>query len=248
MYSSFFAYFQSVPVEELPSQNHYQKQKGISEHVMENLNGQMLQAALSNDLAAVEKLVSQGANINYSDAWGNSAVFSAAWEGNIKALDFFYKLGAKISFDESNLLCNSAYNGKVDSVEWLLNIGENANFSFTDTGENALHYAISKTSEINERTQIVRVLIAAGTDVNKKTLVGKPTLCFMRDAYLKGETPLHRAAAYGNVAIVKMLLDAGAEPSIKDANGDTPISWGSWHLRDSEVLRLLRYEGVPDIH
>lgn len=215
---------------------------------MENLNEQMLQAALRGDLATVEKLVSQGANINYNDAWGNSAVFSAAWEGNTKALNLFYNLGAKVSFDDGNLLCNAAYNGKVDSVEWLLNNGENANFSFTNTGENALHYAISKTSEISDRAEIVKVLIAAGTDVNKKTLVGKPTLCFMRDAYLKGETPLHRAAAYGDVAIIKMLLDAGAEPSIKDANGDTPISWGSWHLRDSTVLRLLIYKGVPGIH
>ena len=215
---------------------------------MENLDEQMLQAALNSDLATVEKLVSQGANINYNDAWGYSAVFSAAWEGNTRALDLFYDLGAKISFDDGNLLCNAAYNGKVDSVQWLLNHGENANFSFTNTGENALHYAISKTSEINDRVKIVKVLTAAGTDVNKKTLVGKPTLCFMRDAYLKGETPLHRAAAYGNVPIIEMLLAAGAEPSIKDSNGDTPISWGSWHLRDSTVLRLLIYKGVPGIH
>lgn len=215
---------------------------------MENLDAQMLQAALNSDLATVEKLVSQGANINYNDAWGNSAVFSAAWEGNTKALDLFYDLGAKITFDTANLLCNAAYNGKIDSVKWLLDKGEDANFSFTDTGENALHYAISKTSEINDRVEIVKVLIAAGTDVNKKTLVGKPTLCFMRDAHLKGETPLHRAAAYGNAVMIKMLLDAGAEPSTQDANGDTPISWGSWHLRDSTVLRLLIYKGVPGIH
>jgi uncharacterized protein len=215
---------------------------------MENLDDQMLRAASKNDLAAVEKMVSRGANINYRDTWGNSAIFSAAWEGNTKALDLFYNLGAKISFDDANLLCNSAYNGKIDSVKWLLAHGENANFSFTNTGENALHYTISKTSEIADREEIVKVLIAAGTDVNKKTLVGKPTLCFMRDAYLKGETPLHRAAAYGNVTIIKMLLDAGADPSIKDANGDTPISWGSWHLRDSDVLRLLVYKGVAGIH
>ena len=123
----------------------------------------------------------------------------------------------------------------------------NANFSFTDTGENALHYTISKASEMSERTEIVKVLIAAGTDVNKKTIPGKSTLCFMRDAYLKGETPLHRAAAYANVTIVKMLLDAGADRSLKDANGDTPISWGSWHLRDTDILQLLVYEGVASV-
>lgn len=215
---------------------------------MENPDEKMLAAALNGDLATVEELVTQGANINYTDAWGNRAIFAAAWEGNLKALDLFYNLGAKISFENANLLCNAAYNGKVDSVKWLLDKGENANFNFADTGENALHYTLSKTSEMDERAEIVKVLIAAGTDVNKKTLAGKPTLCFMRDAYLKGESPLHRAAAYGNVAIVKMLLDAGAEPSMKDANGDTPISWGSWYLRDADVLRLLIYKGVPGIH
>jgi len=215
---------------------------------MENLDKKMLAAALDGDLSTVEKMVTQGADINYTDSWGNFAMFSAAWEGNQKALDLFYNLGAKITFDDCNLLCNAAFNGKVDSVKWLLDKGENANFTFTNTGENALHYALSKTSEMYDRTEIVKVLIAAGIEVNKKTLAGKSTLCFMRDAYLKGETPLHRAAAYGNVTIVKMLLDAGADPSMKDANGDTPISWGSWHLRDSDLLRLLIYEGVPGIH
>ena len=215
---------------------------------MEDLNKEMLAAAFDGDFVTVEKLVSQGADINYTDARGNFAMFAAAWEGNTKALDLFYKLGANISFDDANLLCNAAFNGKVDSVKWLLDKGENANFSFEDTGENALHYTISKTSEMDERTEIVKVLIEAGIDVNKRTLPGKSTLCFMRDAYLKGESPLHRAAAFGNTIMIKMLLDAGAEPSMKDANGDTPISWGSWYLRDANVLRLLIYEGGPGIH
>ncbi|MFT3703286.1 MAG: ankyrin repeat domain-containing protein [Agriterribacter sp.] len=220
----------------------------ISTNEMNNLDEKMLAAASIGDLAAVEKLVNQGANINYIDAWGNSAIFTAAWEGNIQALDLFYGLGAKISFHDANLLCNAAYNGKVDSVKWLLDKGEDVNFVFTDTGENALHYTICKRSEMDERAEIVEILIAAGIDVNKKTIQGKSTLCFMRDAYVKGETPLHRAAAYGNIAIVKMLLDAGADPTAKDANGDTPISWGSWHLRDADILRLLLYEGVAGIH
>jgi cytohesin len=214
---------------------------------MKDLDEKMLAAASNGDLVTVEDLVARGADINYKDAWGNCAVFAAAWEGNIKALDLFYNLGARISFDDANLLCNAAFNGKPNSVKWLLEKGEDANFTFADTGENALHYTICKMSEIDERTEIVKMLIASGTDMNKKTLPGKSTLCFMRDAYLKGETPLHRAAAYGNAAIIKMLLDAGADPSVKDANGDTPISWGSWYLREADILRLLLYEGVPRI-
>lgn len=214
---------------------------------MSGIDQQLLDAALKGDLATVEKLASQGANINYADQWGNCAVFSAAWEGNIEALDLYHKLGALMNLESNNLLCNAAYNGQAGSVKWFLEKGADPNFTFANTGENALHYTISKPSEIDQRTEIVRLLVAAGTDVNKKTIKGVETLCFMRDAFLKAETPLHRAAAYGNIAIIKLLLEAGADPSVKDANGDTPISWGSWHLRDSDVLKLLLYGNVAGI-
>ena len=211
------------------------------------LEKDMLSAATGGDLATVEKLVKQGADINYRDTYDNFAMFTAAWEGNLEALDLFYSLGATISYDDINLLCNAAYNGKSGSVKWLLEKGENANFSFSATGENALHYTISKTSEMDERVEIVKMLLTAGIDVNKKTIAGVSTLCFMRDAFLKAETPLHRAAAFANVAIIDMLLKAGAQPDMKDANGDTPLSWGSWYLRDSDILRLLLYPGVSGI-
>ncbi len=47
----------------------------------------MLAAALSGDMATVEELVTRGANINYTDTWGNRAIFAAAWEGAQKALE-----------------------------------------------------------------------------------------------------------------------------------------------------------------
>ena len=49
----------------------------------------------------------------------------------------------------------------------------------------------------------------------------------MRDARTKGETALHRAAAFGEEGTVKMLLDAGARREARDANGDTPLSWAN---------------------
>jgi cytohesin len=215
--------------------------------VNNQLNQQMLDAALQGDLTTVEKLVKQGADIDYNDQWGNCAIFSAAWEGNIYALEKFYSLGAAIDLGgDKNLLFNAAYNGQLESVKWFLKKALDPMHSL-ETGENALHYTISSTGKMKERTEIVKVLVNAGADVNKKTIPGKETICFMRDAFLKGETPLHRAAAYGDEDMIKALLQAGAEPSTKDANGDTPISWGSWHLRSSGVLRLLLYGNVARI-
>jgi len=214
---------------------------------MDNLNQQMLDAALNGDLGTVEKLVSQGADINYTDQWNNCAVFTAAWEGKIEALKLYKELGATIELEDNNPLCNSAYNGQANSVKWLLENGANATFTFKKTGENALHYTICKTSEMDERAEIVKMLIDAGCDVNKKTIRGAETLCFMRDAFLKSETPLHRAAAFGNETIIKFLLEAGADPSTKDANGDSPISWGSWYLRNSSILKMLLYGDVAGI-
>ncbi|HTF19222.1 MAG TPA: ankyrin repeat domain-containing protein [Chryseolinea sp.] len=211
---------------------------------MESLNQQMLKAAMQGDLDAVRTLVSQGADINYRDKWSNTAIFSAAWNGNVKALETFYDLGANLDLGDANLLCNAAFNAQVESVKWLMQKGEDSNYTLKETGENALHYVISQTNNMDARTEIVKLLVNSGTDVNKRTIPGRVTLCFMRDAFLKGEVPLHRAAAYGDEAMINALLEGGADPSTKDKNGDTPISWGSWHLRPSSVLRLLVYGDV----
>jgi uncharacterized protein len=72
-------------------------------------------------------------------------------------------------------------------------------------------------------------------------MVGAETDAFMRDCRTKGETPLHRAAAFGNEEDIRLLLDAGARVEAKDANGDTPLSWASWYLRPGAVLHALCY-------
>lgn len=94
---------------------------------MANLDQQMLQAVVEGDLATVASLVSQGANINYIDPWGNCAMFTAAWEGNIEALDLYYSLGAVLELEDNNPLCNAAYNGQLGSVKWMIEKGANPN-------------------------------------------------------------------------------------------------------------------------
>jgi hypothetical protein len=87
----------------------------------------------------------------------------------------------------------------------------------------------------------MKVLLSHGADPNRKTKPGIETGAFMRDCRTKGETPLHRAAAFGDEEAIQLLLDAGAALDAKDANGDSPLSWASWYARPASILRKLCY-------
>jgi uncharacterized protein len=42
---------------------------------------------------------------------------------------------------------------------------------------------------------------------------------------------------------IDLLLTAGARLDAKDMNGDSPLTWASWHLRPDSILRKLCYDG-----
>lgn len=90
-----------------------------------------------------------------------------------------------------------------------------------------------------DRLDIVKLLIAHSVDPNQTTIAGIPTGIFWRDVRTRGETPLHRAAAYAAEDTVKFLLASGADRTIRDANGDSPQSWASWHWRPKALIDLL---------
>ena len=75
----------------------------------------------------------------------------------------------------------------------------------------------------------MKLLLAAGADVNRKTLDGGETSLFDGVARLWGETPLHFAAAYASADMVRILLEAGADKNIPNAHGDLPRSYYSRH-------------------
>jgi ankyrin repeat protein len=165
-----------------------------------------------------------------------------AYYGDVSAIRHLLAHGAALETLGENLdLAGACFHGYWRLAEFLVENGASVNRNAADTGETPLHAALSKANRW-KYTPVVRLLLAHGADPNIATISGRETGAFMRDCRTKGETPLHRAAAFGNEDDIEALLAAGARVDARDANGDTPLSWASWYLRPGSVLGLLLHE------
>jgi ankyrin repeat protein len=83
------------------------------------------------------------------------------------------------------------------------------------------------------RTQAILRLVALGADTNRRGTFGGPE-------HGDGTTALHHAAEGGHLDAIEALLDAGADPTVRDAlyNG-TPADWAE-HFARTEARDLLR--------
>ncbi|MBA3352637.1 MAG: ankyrin repeat domain-containing protein [Blastocatellia bacterium] len=144
------------------------------------------------------------------------------------------------SVDLNNELGHASFFGHWKVVDFLITHGADVNFALADTGETPLHNALWKAGR-PYFLNVLKLLVENGADVNAKTVPGKESGAFMRDVRTKGETPLHRAAAYGDEEMIRYLLDNGSDKQARDANGDSPISWASEHLRPGSILKLLAF-------
>ena len=129
------------------------------------------------------------------------------------------------------------------ACEFLVESGADVNAASSDTGETPLHSALC-TANRTAHDLVLRVLLANRADPNRSTRPSVETGAFMRDCRTRGETPLHRAAAFGTEETIALLLETGAVLDAKDLNGDTPLSWASWYLRPDAILRRLCYGGL----
>jgi ankyrin repeat protein len=144
------------------------------------------------------------------------------------------------SLGENLNLIRAAFHGHWRLSKFLLEQGADPNHPDPQNGETPLHAALSKTDRI-VYDRVLTVLLSHGANPNIATKPGVETGAFMRDCRTKGETPLHRAAAFGEVETIRLLKQAGAAIDAKDANGDTPLSWASWYGRPTPILRELLY-------
>jgi ankyrin repeat protein len=172
---------------------------------------------------------------------GVSLIKWCAYYGDVSAIKFLLANGESLDSLGDNYDLNGAvFHGHPHLCEYLIEQGADVNKPQPDTGESPLHSALC-TTERKAHDRVLKALLANGANPNCVTKPSVETEAFMRDIRTRAETPLHRAAAFGTEDTIQMLLDAGARIDAKDMNGDSALTWASWHLRPRSILRQLCY-------
>ena len=189
----------------------------------------------------IVEYLAQGQPPTSADQHGVSLIKWCAYYGDVSAIRLLLDRGETLqSLGENLELHGAAFHGYWRLCEFLIDNGANVNHPMPDTAETPLHAALSKSSR-PEFHELINVLLKRGANPNLKTHENIETDAFMRDCRTKGETALHRAAAFAPEDIIQLLLDAGARRDLRDMHGDSPLSWASWYLRPRSILRMLCY-------
>lgn len=176
-------------------------------------------AAELNDGRAVLALLLKGVDPNQADDRGRKALFIAAREESLRALDSL--LASPLTrVDEANAqgetpLMIAAIRGSLPAVKALVKRGAAVNRA----GWTPLHYACSGPDN-----GVAAFLIAQGAEVNARSE--------------NGTTPLMMAARYGNSDLVPLLLQAGAEPRAANEQELTAADFAQRGGRDQIAQQL----------
>ncbi len=197
-------------------------------------------ASFEGDLDEVRRLLDAGVDPNSTDEYGSGTLLT--FQPTI--IEYLLSRGAdpnnQTNENGASVLAGLAHVNKLECVRILLGAGADPNRGRDESGETPLHHAL--TSSEADRTPLVKLLLDHGADPNARTKPGIPSCNFWRDANTRGETPLHRAAAFSPRKTIELLLAAGADRAMRDVNGDSPLGWASWHLRDKAIIDLLDFD------
>jgi len=142
---------------------------------------------------------------------GDTALMFAARAGDLASARLLVAAGANVDDADAwgvSATTLAAHAGHRDLVDFLLDRGADANAA--RAGFSALHAAIMRRDE-----RMVSALVAHGASVNAPVEGWTPTRRSSKDFHfspeLVGATPLWLAARFGGPAIMRVLLDHGAD-------------------------------------
>ena len=193
-----------------------------------NQTSLMLASEKGND-DAINVLINAGADANITDADGNTCLQYASRNECCKEvlLTIISQCVDVNGINKSNVtaLMIACLNRNEDGINILLNAGADPNI--TDSkGATCIHHAVGGGCS---KEMLLRLIIH-GANVNAKSTIKK--------------TALMVACLNGNEDAVKLLLNAGADPNISDADGCTSLHDAVDKGFSRETLQLIMNHGA----
>jgi ankyrin repeat protein len=164
-----------------------------------------IQAVQKSNPAEVVALLKRGMDANTVDRTGQPVLHIAAREGNLEVLRVLVQAGADI--DKRNAMKETpimlaALGGHVKLVEFLISREAQINHP----GWTPLLYAAT-----NGQTEVIKVLLENHAYIDSSSP--------------NGSTPIMMAIRGGHQAAARLLLDEGADPAVKNENGENALTW-----------------------
>jgi len=201
----------------------------------------LMHAARTGNVAAVKALIAAGSNLNARETrTGTTALIWAATADRAEAIRVLAEAGADLDLTDpegTTALIIAVINGHYDVVSVLLEKGADPDIADIK-GMTPLYAAVDMhtigdtfgrpypvKAVIDGSLDAARALIKAGASVNAR--LKAPILKRVYDAgdsrLGEGSTPFMRAARKCDVEMMRILLDAGADVTLTQKSGNTPL-------------------------
>ena len=184
-------------------------------------------AAHKGDLDAVSRLINSDSDINVRDGAGRTPAHIAAYASNDKVLEALAKAGADMNALEHqsyDIVTIAAVANDPELMSLAIELGNRPDLVTSPYDGTALIAAAHLGHD-----EVVRRLIAAGAPLDHVNNLGWTALI---EAVILGD------GGANHIAVVKALIDAGADATIADRSSVTPLA----HAQSrgySEIARII---------
>lgn len=182
----------------------------------------LLYAAREGHLEMTELLVERGAELEQADGNGVTPLLAAILNANVFRVA---RSGASDHLAIANLLLDAG--ASVAAMDWY---GETPLWAAVDLRNLELGPADKATGVRTEALALIERLLGAGADPNARTREFPHERRYIVTVVgsvawvdLTGQTPFLRAAAAGDLTVMRLLLAHGADPNIATDAGTTPL-------------------------
>lgn len=207
-----------------------------------------LAACSSGDTEEVLRLLERGADINYANVDGLTALHQACIDDNVDMVKFLVENGANINQPDNEgwiPLHAAASCGYLDIAEYLISQGAHVG-AVNSEGDTPLHIAEEEAMEELLQNEVNRqgVDIEAARKEEERIML-RDARQWLNSGHINdvrhaksGGTALHVAAAKGYTEVLKLLIQARYDVNIKDYDGWTPLHAAA-HWGKEEACRIL---------